>query len=90
MEEMRRTKVIPHVIDEKCAMKLVFATLIRVTEVGAGCRSRSLSRWRSSCDETWARRRTKGGSRKAKGERSSVSRAATLTGDSELDLIAIF
>ena len=32
MEEMRRTKVIPHVIDEKCAMKLVFATLIRVTE----------------------------------------------------------
>ena len=32
MEERRRTKVIPRLMDEKSAMKLVFATLIRVSE----------------------------------------------------------
>ena len=32
MEERRRTKVIPRFINEKSAMKLVFATLIRVSE----------------------------------------------------------
>ena len=33
MEERRRTKVIPRLMDEKsAAMKLVFATLIRVSE----------------------------------------------------------
>ncbi len=32
LEERRRTKVIPRLMDEKSAMKLVFATLIRVSE----------------------------------------------------------
>jgi putative transposase len=32
LEERRRTKVIPRLLDEKSAMKLVFATLIRVSE----------------------------------------------------------
>jgi transposase-like protein len=32
VEEWRRTKVIPRLMDEKSAMKLVFATLIRVSE----------------------------------------------------------
>jgi transposase-like protein len=32
VEERRRTKVIPRLMDEKSAMKLVFATLIRVSE----------------------------------------------------------
>jgi putative transposase len=32
VEERRRTKVIPRFVDEKSAMKLVFATLIRVSE----------------------------------------------------------
>jgi len=32
LEERRRTKVIPRFTDEKSAMKLVFATLIRVSE----------------------------------------------------------
>lgn len=32
VEERRRTKVIPRLLDEKSAMKLVFATLIRVSE----------------------------------------------------------
>jgi putative transposase len=32
LEERRRTKVIPRLLDEKRAMKLVFATLIRVSE----------------------------------------------------------
>lgn len=32
VEERRRTKVIPRFIDEKSAMKLVFATLVRVSE----------------------------------------------------------
>jgi putative transposase len=32
VEERRRTKVIPRLVDEKSAMKLVFATLIRVSE----------------------------------------------------------
>lgn len=31
-EERRRTKVIPRLLDEKAAMKLVFATLIRVSD----------------------------------------------------------
>jgi putative transposase len=31
-EERRRTKVIPRLLDEKSAMKLVFATLIRVSD----------------------------------------------------------
>jgi putative transposase len=31
-EERRRTKVIPRLLDEKSAMKLVFATLIRASE----------------------------------------------------------
>jgi putative transposase len=31
-EERRRTKVIPRLLDERSAMKLVFATLIRVSE----------------------------------------------------------
>ncbi len=32
VEERRRTKVIPRLTDEKSAMKLVFATLMRVSE----------------------------------------------------------
>jgi putative transposase len=32
LEERRRTKVIPRLLDEKSAMKLVFATLMRVSE----------------------------------------------------------
>lgn len=32
VEERRRTKVIPRLLDEKSAMKLVFATLIRVSD----------------------------------------------------------
>lgn len=32
VEERRRTKVIPRLMDEKSAMKLVFATLVRVSE----------------------------------------------------------
>ncbi len=32
LEERRRTKVIPRLMDEKSAMKLVFATLMRVSE----------------------------------------------------------
>jgi hypothetical protein len=32
LEERRRRKVIPRLMDEKSAMKLVFATLIRVSE----------------------------------------------------------
>ncbi len=32
LEERRRSKVIPRLMDEKSAMKLVFATLIRVSE----------------------------------------------------------
>jgi putative transposase len=32
LEERRRTKVIPCLLDEKSAMKLVFATLIQVSE----------------------------------------------------------
>ena len=31
-EERRRTKVIPRLLDEKSAMKLVFATLIRASD----------------------------------------------------------
>jgi putative transposase len=45
LEERRRTQVIPRLMDEKRAMKLVFATLIGVSERWAGCRSRS---WRKS------------------------------------------
>jgi transposase-like protein len=32
VEERRRTKIIPRLLDEQSAMKLVFATLIRVSE----------------------------------------------------------
>jgi putative transposase len=32
LEERRRTKVIPRLMDEKSAMKPVFATLMRVSE----------------------------------------------------------
>ncbi len=38
-EERRRTKVIPRLLDEKSAMKLVSATLIRVWTGGAACPS---------------------------------------------------
>jgi putative transposase len=42
VEERRRTKVIPKLRDEKSAMKLVFATLIRCSE-----------RWRGVSSTTW-------------------------------------
>jgi transposase-like protein len=38
-EERRRTKVIPRLLDEKSATKLVFATLIAVHSAGRGYRS---------------------------------------------------
>jgi transposase-like protein len=39
VEERRRTKVIPRFPDEKAAMKLVFATLIRAADRRCVCRS---------------------------------------------------
>jgi len=56
LEERRRTKVIPRLMDEKSAMKLVFATLMRVSlGGGAECRSRSSRESDWGCyDENWA------------------------------------
>jgi putative transposase len=48
-EERRRTKVIPRLLDEKSAMKLVFATLMRVRTAGTGCQSMNSSASSDSC-----------------------------------------
>ncbi len=55
LAERRRTKVISRLLDEKSAMKLVFATLMRVSERWTGGLSQS---WRESSwdcyEESWA------------------------------------
>ncbi len=48
-EERRRTKVIPRLLDEKSAMKLVFATLIRASDRWSRVSVSELERQRSSC-----------------------------------------
>ena len=48
VEERRRTKVIPRFTDEKAAMKLVFATLVRAVDRCAGSRSATSSDTSSS------------------------------------------
>ena len=48
-EERRRTKVIPRLLDEKSAMKLVFATLIRVSDRWQRVSVSDLERSSSGC-----------------------------------------
>ena len=87
-EERRRSKVIPRFNDEKSAMKLVFATLMRVSDrwnrVSVSDRATA-----APAPASAARHRpTTRGSAKAGSstEEGSVIQAAVFTGDLGLDL----
>jgi transposase-like protein len=60
VEERRRAKVVGRLNDEKSAMKLVFATVIRAADAGAVCRSATSNATSSNCyalSSAWTRRR---------------------------------